>query len=147
MNTLGDTDERKARPSVWPVYVAAGVLLVASLLGLFLAPSVLFGRIFGLFGVFAGIALVRLRPWGWWCGILFAGIWIPVLGMDLFAMILFRLWAVHEPPHPGYISATHPGFISATVFTAADLAVAVLVLVVLVARRQLFFPPKPEREE
>ena len=31
MNTLRDTDERRARPSVWPVYVAAGVIGVVSL--------------------------------------------------------------------------------------------------------------------
>ena len=31
MNTLSDTDERRARPSVWPVYVAAAIIGLVSL--------------------------------------------------------------------------------------------------------------------
>ena len=47
MNRRRDTDEGRPQPSVWPVYLAAGVLALT-----------------GILGVIAAVGLVRLRPWG-----------------------------------------------------------------------------------
>ena len=41
MNTLRDTDEGRARPLVWPVYVAAGVVLIVGLVFLARAQKVI----------------------------------------------------------------------------------------------------------
>ncbi len=149
MNTPRDTDEGKATPSVWPVYVAvvavliialahlAMVLLWGGLLSVIRGPVVsvsdaaflvlpLASAVFGLFGLVTASGLLQLRGWGWWCGSVFAGIWIvggalPILGLGLVE------WA------------------GSVMLPAVCLGVAVLGL--LVARRRLFFPPKQEGEE
>ena len=102
MNTHRDTDKRKARPSVWPVYVAAVVLVpVGVFIGLVgVAPfmmTVFAGGVFGggaedlailsafgliaamgPLGLAAAVGLSGLRPWGWWCTAIFAGGWAMV---------------------------------------------------------------------
>ena len=84
MNMLSDTDKRRARPSVWPVYVAVAVLLAIGALMLYpvlsgpgISPqpppqSVYveesrqwydFGLgVWGILGLVAAVGLVRLRP-------------------------------------------------------------------------------------
>ena len=85
MNTLGDTDERRARPSVWPVYVAAAVIGAISLSHLmrwlpmviegpfvdssFLLQDVSFVTCY-LFGVLTAWGLILLRPWARWYAVM-----------------------------------------------------------------------------
>ena len=85
MNTLRDTSEGKASPSVWPVSVVAVVLGSLGLLGgvlgvlffLFFGllpaiewwPLFLFLVLVGAFDIVVTYGLLRLRRWGWWCGI------------------------------------------------------------------------------
>ena len=132
MNTLRDTDGGRARPSVWPVYVWAVVVLIVGLQNLFFPDVTLAQLALGLFGVVTAIGMLRLRRWGWWCGIVFTGVWIVQLGTHQLRVIL----AV--PPTP-------PD--SITIFLAACLVPAFLILWLLATRRQLFFPPKQEGEE
>ena len=85
MNTLTGTDEGRAEPSVWPVYLAAAVVAVVSLSHLLEALPELIGGPFVdfsfllrdvsfiicyLFGVLTAWGLVRLRPWAWWYAIM-----------------------------------------------------------------------------
>ena len=80
MNTLRVTDEGRARPSVWPVYVAAAVIGLVSLchltreLRMMLIGAPLFDRdsdmffiMYGLFGAMTAWGLVKLQDWGWFC--------------------------------------------------------------------------------
>ncbi len=67
MSTLGDTDEGKAKPSVWPVYLVAVTIGVGSLSLFHVAGG--FGIdvvVMMLFGLAISWGLVRLRPWAWW---------------------------------------------------------------------------------
>ena len=146
MNTLRDADEGRARPSVWPVYVAAGGVMTVGTLCLAIGLSLVFsgsGRgwlntIFlssttlGLFGVLTTIGMIRLRPWGWWCGVLFAGVWTIQLAM-------LAAQSLHAPDVT-FLASTIP-------FVATWLVAAVLLMVVLATRRRLFFPPKQDWEE
>ena len=62
MNTLGDTDEGRAKPSVWPVYVAALVIAACSLFfWLLVGPPGLWAALFGCAIVWG---LLELDPWG-----------------------------------------------------------------------------------
>ena len=161
MNTPVDTDEHKAKPSVWPVYVAAAVVLITSvglaLLGggILLAAEDLVGQFraqpefssiflavaaWGLFGVVAAIGMLRLRGWGWWCGSLFAGVWLA-------GSVLALLGTVLAAFPPGRVVAPRYAPTDTTVFLSAGLVVAFLLLGVLGTRRRLFFPPKAEGEE
>ena len=135
MNTLSDTDEEKARPSVWPVYVAAAVLGGAGLLTVAAGVTILFvspedwgwGLIavpVGAFHILVAFGLLRLRPWAWWCGIL----WLCGGGLS-------SLW---------YIFSNPPALLYEGVSIALTTGLPVWVLA---TRRQLFFRPKPEREE
>ena len=146
MNTLRDTDEGKARPSVWPVYamcVVIGLFSLASLaypwleresprVGL-LWPSdrllqyvgyVGFFMVWGVLGIVAAVGAARFRPWAWWC----AGAWILI-----YALWRLSTWPIAKP-------------ISGQMIGACVLFIG-LVLWLLATRRRLFFPPKPEGEE
>ena len=146
MKPLRDTDERRPRPSVWPVYVVAGAVGVVGLSSLFigiwggLANEDNGGAEFGVFFQLVGAlelvvawGLFRLRPWAWWCVVLsiFVLIWWP-LCVGLFMFVVF----------PDVVRDTRmgEGFV-------ASLVVAVPLLWALVTRQQLFFPLKPEGEE
>ena len=154
MSTPRDTDESRSKPSVWPVYVAAGMVGVIGLnvlsLGILgglvsqdtdvegLAGGVLSGLAgalgaLGVLGVLVAWGLFRLRPWAWWCVVLsiFVLIWWP-LCVGLFMFVVF----------PDVVRDTRmgEGFV-------ASLVVAVPLLWALVTRQQLFFPLKPEGEE
>jgi len=122
MNTLRDTDESKARPSVWPVYVAAGVITLGSVLyviSVITWPLVLFGSV-------TILGIVRLRPWGWWCGVVWTGLFTILL--------LTQEWA-GEATFAGYD------------FLPFSAALPFLLVWSLATRRQLFFSPKQEGEE
>ena len=158
MNTLSETDEGKASPSVWPVYVAAGVVLIVGLSGLAMISTwhsmlsraeeagvvmpAAFGltlahAAFGLLGVVAAIGMLRLRGWGWFCGIVFAGVWTAQGGMSLLGMLTLVPFEKPElAPAKGTVA-----------FVAVAPVLAILLIVILATRRQLFFPPKPEGEE
>ncbi len=164
MNTLSDTDERPAKPSVWPVYVAIVVVLIAGLAsialgwvshrllsiaeesgeswpGAFLRNIWLAQATLGLLGVVAAIGMLRLRRWGWWCGIVFTGVWIAGNVLALLGMIFA---AVERAGGHGPLATPQ---ISTIAFIVVCFVVAVLLIVVLATRRRLFFPPKPAGEQ
>ncbi len=96
MNTLTDTDEGKARPSVWPVYLAIGAVVAISLLfgltglvhvvssgkyGWWVSPAWAgFYAVYGLLGAVGAVGLTMLRPWGYWCAVAWAVIGIVTAG-------------------------------------------------------------------
>ena len=84
MNTLSDTDEGKARPSVWPVYVTAAIIGVLSIL--FLGPVAISATglyrlyaVYGLFGIVAVVGVVRLRSWGWWAALIWVAVYTAIV--------------------------------------------------------------------
>ena len=97
--------------------------------GLFLA-----GAAYGLFGVITSIGMMRLRPWAWSCGRGFFAPWIVFSGLALLSTIINALHNDLAPP-------------ARIVFRAACFLVAVVLVVALSTRRQLFFLPKQESEE
>ena len=158
MNTLRDTEEGRARPSVWPVYVAAGVVGLASLYistwaaGSFMRyPALvedivggqlerLYQVIGGPLGLLSAYGLARLRRWGWVCGWL----WVPISAV----LWVMRGWEegcdAAMSRIQGLPAQTHIGW---AVFAWVWLVAIVLLMCALVARRPLFFPPKPEAAE
>ena len=160
MNTLSDTDEGKARPSVWPVYVAAVVIGLTSLhlccmlvtqayvdssLVLSIGAKVLFMlavywplTIYMLLGILASWGILRFRPWGWWCGVLWTitlaiGAWWFLPGI----YFLFLMWHGRNWGTLAREIAEEIGF------TVAGLSILVLLVLVtwpLATRRRLFFP-------
>ena len=162
MNTPIDTNKDRATPSVWPVYVAAAVVVAVGayliLPWLTFGDCTCFGRtppikrfltwlaqyelwmpsvVWGLLGFVAAYGLVGLRPWGWWCTVLFAvtcTAWGGLLLSDTIVVFVFA---------PETAGPTADYIIEITRW----LVVGVMLAVVLLTRRRLFFPPKPEGEE
>ncbi len=144
MNTPRDTDERRARPSVWPVYVVAALL---GSLGLF---SVAIGAVLlffspghwrwglgyfvpvGVFDIVVAYGLLRLRRWGWWCGI----VWLCY-------GVLCSLWIVLSKQYM-LVDTGPPAPLSGIVIALLTAGLAVWILA---TRRQLFFPPKQAGRE
>ncbi len=152
MNTLGDTDEGRARPSIgpiWPLWLVWVVLL--SLLMSFdfvvhalvliqdyyvtgpdeaLSPIPLVSLV-ELIGLFLGAALgwlavwgvAKLRAWGWWC----AAVWIA-------GLLVWTIFYIRTSPW-------------STWGALCFFALYAILVWPLVAWRRLFFPPKPAREE
>ena len=152
MNTLGDTDEEKARPSVWPVYAAAATIGFVSLFGGLLVlpqlahPAEVEYAVAGyvLFGVLTCFGVAWLRPWGWWCAVVWTIILLRLLTLGTPSMLLvFRYYSKAHPDQP-LASWLVPGLVLVLSVWGAFTA---LLVWPLVARRQLFFPPNPEREE
>jgi len=146
VNTLGDTDESRARPSVWPVYVAAAVIglmtlsrivlpaLVVDWDGYYLDPYLLvLLAIWLLFGMLTCWGLIRLRLWAWLC----AG-----LGTAVFAYWdMVALLAAQRSSLITHLPANIGGF-------TVPAAVAIPVIAwALATRWQLFFPSKQAGEE
>ena len=149
MNTLRDTDKRRARPVVGLVrgmsaligvisaglaaMMAAGVWLRWVLVQNVGAAPVAwrdmtwpaFVILAGLFGVCAAVGAYRLRPWGWWAVVVWAALYFIVAVPDLAGLSRGEIshWAVLE------------------------VSSLIIVALTLIASRQLFFPPKPEGEE
>ena len=151
MNTLSDTDEGRARPSVWPVCVMGAMLGLFSLSFLSmvwflpmmaqlpaeaiqqlspgaqnfhrllqqLVPYAELFSLYGLFGIATAVGAVLLRPWAWWCAVVWVGVYF--------------LWPV---------SVIVAGGISEASLTPILLNVAFYGLSIwsLATRRQLFFP-------
>jgi len=141
MNTLSDTGEGKARPSVWPVYATAAII---GLIGLAILCPVLSpegetppdftikwqwqdGAI-GLFGIVIALGVVLLRPWAWWFALGFCAIFAALVG----GAMLSRYGLGGPPLDWGALVPF--GILGFCVWSLAT-------------RRRLFFPPKPEREE
>ncbi|MCK4323217.1 MAG: hypothetical protein KAW89_01705, partial [Armatimonadetes bacterium] len=76
------------------------------------------------------------RGWGWWCGIVFTGVWIVGGLGPLIVMMSAALFPSH-----GLVPAPRSFLIG---FLSTYLVVASLLLWVLTTRRRLFFPPKQE---
>jgi len=136
MNTLSDTDEGRARPSVWPVYVAAAVIVAVSLElvlrtplgprpqgGLTEAGKLCF-LVACTIGVLIAWGLVRLYPWGWWCAAVWTIVFLSVTGFVAFT--------------GDVVDIAHCLF-WATIWA--------LLVWPLATRRRLFFPPKQAGEE
>ncbi len=138
MNTHRDTDEGKARPSVWPVYVVAAIVGAVSLqavAGLF--SGLYFNSPVVLFGFVTIWGLVRLRRWGWWCG----AVWTSLAIVGLVGLGLAFLATRRDIGGELFL-----GFFVFFVGLPGLITIA-LFMWVLATRRQLFFPPKPEHEE
>ena len=152
MNTLSDTGEGRARPSVWPVYVAKVVLVAV---GTGLAHPGLEGlasyqlgtgaNVLGRAGLQAALAvlgfvaivgLAALRAWGWWCAVIFTAGLAVLGGWVLLSRIVL---SSHRPD----IAPSTEVIVIATVWLTA----IVLLMWVLATRRRLFFPPKQARAE
>ena len=103
---------------------------------LVLYPLFVFQLSYGLFGVLAGIGMALLRPLGWWCGVVFTGIWTVYMAGTCGIMGTF-LW------HLRSLFAVVTGLL----LVASWLGPTILLVSVLATRYQLFFPPKPEGEE
>ncbi len=146
MNTLRDTDEGSARPSVWPVYVAAVMVGVVGLLCLLsgiwvglasqynnveeLAFEVLFGLV-GALGVLVAWGLFRLRPWAWW--------WAEAGSSVVVGSCLITLFGLVVLPHTRLAKGADA--------LSSSLILAVPLLWILVRHQHWFFPPKPADEE
>ncbi len=149
MNTLRDRDDSRARPSVWPVYLAAAVLLavgvwivyeavimaipvvldpIPNMLPIWhlhaLGMPMLIG-VCGVIGLLAAFGLLALRPWGWRLAV----VWVV-------ALIGSAVWSTI----PQYIQVYD-------VVPRWALPANALLVWALAARHRLFFPPKPEGEE
>ena len=153
MNTLSDTDEGRARLSVWPVYVAAVIVgLVSLYVSIWTAGDLmynlkeivggqfesLFQAIGGPFGLLVAYGIARLRRWGWVCGWL----WVPI------SAFLWVMWGWER----GCVQAMNraAGFpdqadIGGVIFAYVWLVAIVLLMCALLVRWQLFFPPRPAR--
>ena len=159
MNTPTDTGEGRARPSVWPVYVAAAIIGGASLvapvfLGLLLlqvdsAADLVFS-VFGVIGglvamapvaILASVGLIMLRPWGWVCGLLwgagFAGIWGCATMFEVMNFIYGYPQVLLTLDHVQTLSVS----------TTVGLAILALVIWPLATRYRLFHPPGSEKEK
>ncbi len=157
MNTLTDTDEGKARPSVWAVYVTSGIFVAVGAVAVYMcflgvlefptippeetgtqAFLVVYFGLWGAVGLVTAVATSLLRPWAWWLG----SVWGYLIGLSGFPLLFAR---AHESL-----------FGSDRFFLELDevlyqvlvpLAVAVFIVWTLNTRRWLFFPPKPESAE
>jgi len=142
VNTLSDTGKSKARPSVWPVYVAAAVIGLMTLSRIvlpalavdwdsfYLDPYLLvLLSIWLLFGMLTCWGLVRLRMWAWLCAVLWTAVYAY---WDMVGLIEAQLspFTTHLPASIGLF--TVPAAVAIAVITCA-----------LVTRWRLFFPPKP----
>ncbi len=170
MTTLSDTDEGRARPSVWPVYVAAGVVLIAGVWILVASGIVLLALItvgleqprpvpawfgglyvlastaYGLFGVITAIGMIRLRPWAWWCAL--AWLWVFISsGFLVLADAAFVAGSYMDdfPMFPA--DARRDAELTFSLGGPVWLITVVLLIWTLSTRRRLFFPPKPAGEE
>ncbi len=119
---------------VWPVYLVAGVIGVASLgiaLPNFSSLSGLRG-FFVFFGLLTAYGLFRLRTWAWWCAL----IWTVVVAVTvtlamLLGALLSVMWGGGESGH------SPSGWLA--IAMAPGCALVVLLVWPLVARRRLFF--------
>ena len=142
MNTRGDTDEGGARPSVWPVYLAAVVIAVFALGG-----GPLFGPIFvephrvlyALFGILTCWGVFRLYQWGWWCALVWLIAYVMCLSNPPWLLILIKATLVEELDILLRLWLL--------VWLLVILAPIPLLVWTLATRRRLFFPAKIEHEE
>ena len=151
MNTLGDTDEGRARPSVWPVYVMSAIIGLFSLIGLgwvWLVPWMAqmpaeiyqqldagpqgfvrlmqrlapYAPVFGLHGLFGIVtAVAAVRLRAW-------GWWCAVAWVGAYS-----LWHAFVAANIGIAEAS----LTASLITVAFYG---LIIWTLATRRRLFFP-------
>ena len=133
MNRDREAQETRSRPSVWPVYLAAGVIVTLSLMVALIRPlASLLGIIpyllWAASGLLAACGVTRLRAWGWRCAVVWA-----VIG---FGWLVFACTIVLE-----HISAVS-GFawLGLALFLLFP-ALFLLVISALVVRRCVSFPP------
>ena len=157
MNTLSDTDEGKVSPSVWPVYVAAVVIVGCGAVWVYVCflwvldfPSVppektwihvflvVYMGLCGAFSLVAAVGTSLLRPWAW----RLATVWGYLIGLSGLA---FLLHVAHETLITPDKSFLEPDEVLDKIIV--PLALGVFVVWAIATRRQLFFPPKPEGEE
>ena len=85
-----------------------------------------------MLGFVTAWGLVRLRPWGWWCAV----VWVSIFAAGSALFVSLGFFILPGPSKPDeYVDA----FLL--------LITIVLLIRLLATRRQLFFPPKPAGEE
>ena len=157
MNTLRDTDEGRARPSVWPVYVTSGMIgifgavgVYACFLGVLAFPKVppegtwmyvfvaVYMGLFGGFSLVTAIGIILLRPWAW----RLATVWGCLIGLGGLASLGERARDILFTPEASFFKLDKGLY-----HILVALAVVAFIVWTLNTRRRLFFPPKPEGEE
>ena len=154
MNTLSDTDEGKARPSVWPVYVTSGIigiigaaLLCASFIGVPTThPEEPWGLVFalvcmglmGAFGLVIAVGTSLLRPWAWPV----ATVWGYLFGLSALGFLVFHARDSLRTSDKFFLEL---GEVLGN--TPVPLVLSAFIVWSLSTRRRLFFPPKPDGEE
>ena len=159
MNTLRDTDEGRARPSVWPVYLAAAIIGLVSLfvplvlILLLLRDDNAADLVFTVFGVIGGplvmapvailasVGLIMLRLWGWVCGLLWATVFAVTLGVGT---VFETMDFINDSPQ-GLLTLDQVQTVS--VSTTVGLAILALVVWPLATRYRLFYPPGGQKEK
>ena len=156
MNSLTDTDDSRASPSVWPVYVWAAIIGLLSLGNLHFAvlllssvttpvvreaapPEVLaalefhfavkaYAPLFAVYGIFGVLTAVGMVRLRPWSW------WCGCVWPMLYAVHCILMVMASPVRSPAWS-------------IAASLVIIVLLIWIMATRRQLFFPPKPEGEE
>ena len=160
MNTLRDTDEGRARPSVWPVYVMSATILLDSVSSYFwdwvppLSPMYVahlekFEQLLPCANDFA-LLMQPLVPYALlfglygWLGIVAAIGLVQLRYWGWWSAVAWTagrfLWAI-------FVGANMPSHCWSISETLLNLALFAMLAWVLATRRQLFFPPKPEGQE
>ena len=157
MNTLSDTDEGRARPSVWPVYVTSGIIAVVGALAVSvffvvvlsfptIPPEKTWAFVFGLaymglcgaLSLVSAIGTILLRPWAWWL----ATVWGYLVGLSGFIGLLGGAHEILFAPEKSPLNLDE-GLDKSLLL----LALGAFVVWALKTRRRLFFPTKPDGEE
>jgi len=129
------TAEGRAGPSVWPVYVIAAAIGLPGLgLGILLFGGGVLG-VGGVFSILTAYGLLRLRPWGWWCGIIWMGTsWLVIVGVVMVSRMIDISLHVQGDPSVLVIGLIWSAIIGVAVW-------------ILATRRRLFFPPRQAGRE
>ncbi len=149
MSTIGDTDEGKARSSVWPVYLAAAIVALVSL-GLLtrviqiwiagyyldLPFRVALCGIWGFLGLLTTWGLVRLRPWGWWSVVVWSVIPLGVFGVFI---LFLAVWGGDSITTTAQANSI---ILLVSILYATWVGTIALLVWLLATRRRLFFPER-----
>ena len=152
-----DTDEGGARPSVWPVYVTSGIMVMFGAVGLYMcfmmvlelptiSPEetwthvflVVYMGLYGAFGLVTAIGTSLLRPWAWRLATIFGGL----LGLSGFGFLFVRVYDTLLTSEKFFLELDE-----VLDKTLVPLALGAFIVWVLETRRQLFFPRKQDDGE
>ena len=159
MNTLSDTDEGRARPSVWPVYVAAAIIGLLSLGNLRFAVLLLSSVTTPLFREAAPhvspevlsalefhFAVKAYAPLFAVYGIFGVLTAVGMVRLRPWSWWCGCVWPMLYAVHCILMVMASP-VRSPAWSIAASVVIIVLLIWIMATRRRLFFPPRPESEE